>query len=104
MEEGLDLMARGKISPVFMITHVGGLDAVPSATLGLPGIPGGKKLIYTHKKLELTAIDDFAEKGETEPLFARLAELCGKTQGLWNKEAEDYLLAHAPDIDEGSIG
>ncbi|MDR2746477.1 MAG: zinc-binding dehydrogenase [Treponema sp.] len=103
MEEGLSLMTQGKISPVFMVTHVGGLNTVPSATLNLPGIPGGKKLIYTHKKLELTAIDDFAKKGETEPLFARLAELCDKTRGLWNKEAEDYLLAHAPDIDEGSI-
>jgi threonine dehydrogenase-like Zn-dependent dehydrogenase len=103
MEEGLDLMARGKINPVFMVTHVGGLDAVPAATLDLPGIPGGKKLIYTHKKMELSAIEDFAEKGKTEPLFARLAELCNKTQGLWNKEAEDYLLAQAPDIGEGSI-
>jgi threonine dehydrogenase-like Zn-dependent dehydrogenase len=102
MEEGLDLMARGKINPVFMVTHVGGLDAVPSATLDLPRISGGKKLIYTHKKLELCAIEDFAERGKTEPFFARLAELCGKTQGLWNKEAEDYLLAQAPDIDEGN--
>jgi threonine dehydrogenase-like Zn-dependent dehydrogenase len=103
MEEGLNLMARGGISPIFMVTHIGGLNAVPSATLDLPKIPGGKKLIYTHKKLELTAIDDFAEKGKREPLFARLAELCDKTQGLWNKEAEDYLLAQAPDIDEKSI-
>jgi hypothetical protein len=69
---------------------------------GLDLMAGGKKLIYTHKKLELTAIDSFAEKGKTDPLFARLAELCGKTQGLWNKEAEDCLLAQAPDIDGGN--
>jgi threonine dehydrogenase-like Zn-dependent dehydrogenase len=98
MEEGLSLMAQGKINPLFMITHIGGLNAAASATLDLPKIPGGKKLIYTHKKLELTAIDDFAGKGAADPFFARLAELCGKTQGLWNKEAEDYLLAQAPDI------
>ncbi|MDR1972893.1 MAG: zinc-binding dehydrogenase [Treponema sp.] len=98
MEEGLNLMAQGKINPVFMVTHVGGLDAVVPATLELPRIPGGKKLIYTHKKLELCAIEDFAEKGKTDPLFAGLAERCEKNQGLWNKEAEDYLLAHAPDI------
>jgi threonine dehydrogenase-like Zn-dependent dehydrogenase len=102
MEEGLRLMAQGKINPIFMVTHLGGLDAVPAATLNLPNLPGGKKLIYTHKKLELTAIEDFAKRGETDPLFARLAELCDKTGGLWNKEAEDYLLAQAPDIDEGS--
>jgi threonine dehydrogenase-like Zn-dependent dehydrogenase len=105
MEEGLSLMAQGKINPLFMVTHIGGLNAVAPTTLDLPKIPGGKKLIYTHKKLELTAIEDFAEKGTTDPLFARLAELCGKTQGLWNKEAEDYLLAQAPDIDSdiGSV-
>jgi threonine dehydrogenase-like Zn-dependent dehydrogenase len=98
MEEGLNLMAQGKLNPLFMITHIGGLNTAASATLDLPKIPGGKKLIYTHKKLELTAIDDFAEKGTTDPFFARLAEICGKTQGLWNKEAEDYLLSCAPDI------
>jgi threonine dehydrogenase-like Zn-dependent dehydrogenase len=102
MEEGLNLMAQGKINPLFMITHVGGLNAAAATTLNLPAIPGGKKLIYTHKKLELAAIDEFAEKGKADPFFARLAELCDKTQGLWNKEAEDYLLAQAPDIDEGS--
>jgi threonine dehydrogenase-like Zn-dependent dehydrogenase len=99
MEEGLSLMAQGKINPLFMITQVGGLNAVAATTRNLPTIPGGKKLIYTHKRLELTAIADFAEKGKTDPLFARLAELCGRTQGLWNKEAEDYLLAQAPDLD-----
>jgi threonine dehydrogenase-like Zn-dependent dehydrogenase len=100
MEEGLNLMAQGKINPLFMVTHVGGLNAAASTTLDLPKIPGGKKLIYTHKKLELTAIDDFAEKGKTDPFYAKLAELCGKKAGLWNKEAEDFLLANAPSITE----
>jgi threonine dehydrogenase-like Zn-dependent dehydrogenase len=100
MEEGLDLMAQGKLNPLFMVTHVGGLNTVAATTLALPGIPGGKKLIYTHKKLELTAIGDFAEKGKTDPFYAELAGLCEKKAGLWNKEAEDYLLAHAPDIEE----
>jgi threonine dehydrogenase-like Zn-dependent dehydrogenase len=99
MEEGLSLMAQGKINPLFMITHIGGLNTAASATLDLPKIPGGKKLIYTHKNLELTALEDFAEKGTSDPLFARLAELCGKNGGLWNKEAEDYLLAQAPDLE-----
>ena len=50
-----------------MITHVGGLNAVVETTLNLPKIPGGKKLIYTNINMELTAIDDFAKKGETDP-------------------------------------
>jgi len=43
------MMAQGTLNPVFMITHVGGLNAVPETTINLDKIPGGKKLIYTHK-------------------------------------------------------
>lgn len=98
MIESLSMMASGKLNPVFMITHVGGLDAVPDTTVRLDKIPGGKKLIYTHKKLDLVAIADFAERGKTDPLYAELAKLCDAAGGLWNKAAEDYLLAHAPEI------
>jgi hypothetical protein len=81
-----------------MITHVGGLDAVADTTIRLDKIPGGKKLIYTHKKLPLVAIADFAEKGKTDPFYAKLGEICGRHSGLWNKEAEDYLLVNASGI------
>ncbi len=98
MKESLDMMAKGELNPVFMITHVGGLNAVPKTTIELDKIPGGKKLIYTHKNLELTAIADFAEKGKTDPFYAKLAEICGRHKGLWSQEAEAYLLANAPEI------
>jgi threonine dehydrogenase-like Zn-dependent dehydrogenase len=98
MRESLAMMAGGLLNPVFMITHIGGLDTVAKTTIELDKIPGGKKLIYTHKKLELTAIDDFEAKGKTNLLFARLAEICWRHQGLWNVEAENYLLANAPEI------
>jgi hypothetical protein len=75
-----------------MLTHIGGLDSVVETTLNLPTIPGGKKLIYTHINMELTAIDDFAEKGKTDPRFAKLAEIVGRNKGLWCVEAEKYLL------------
>jgi hypothetical protein len=64
----------------------------------LDKIPGGKKLIYTHKKLDLVAIADFAERGKVEPFYAELARLAAAHGGLWSKDAEDYLLAHAPAI------
>ncbi|MDR1956351.1 MAG: zinc-binding dehydrogenase [Treponema sp.] len=99
LKEALAMMAQGVINPVFMVTHIGGLNAVPQTTLRLDAIPGGKKLIYTHKNLELTAIADFAEKGRTDPFYAHLAELCQAHQGLWNQAAEAYLLEHAPAID-----
>jgi threonine dehydrogenase-like Zn-dependent dehydrogenase len=101
MKEALAMMSQGKLNPVFMVTHIGGLDAVPETTINLDKIPGGKKLIYTHKKLELTAISDFAEKGRSgasAPFYAALAEICGRHKGLWNREAEEYLLKNAPDI------
>jgi hypothetical protein len=81
-----------------MITHIGGLDSAARTTIDLDKIPGGKKLIYTHKKLPLTAIDDFAEKGKTDPFCANLAEICSRHRNLWNVEAENYLLHNAPDI------
>ena len=86
------MLSSGKLTPAFMVTHVGGLNAAGETTLNLPKIPGGKKLIYTHVDMPLTAIADFAEKGKTDPFYAKLAELTDKTHGLWNAEAEAYLL------------
>lgn len=58
-----------------MITHIGGLDSVIETTAQLPNLPGGKKLIYTNIALALTAIEEFAEKGTSDPLFATLADI-----------------------------
>ena len=96
MIESLEMIADGKLNPSGMITHIGGLDAVIETTMNLPKIPGGKKLIYTGISMPLTAIDDFKEKGMADPMFEKLAQLC--PDGLWTKEAEDYLLAHAAPI------
>jgi len=98
MIDSLKLMAEGRINPASMITHVGGLDCVVDTTLRLPEIPGGKKLIYTNISMELTAISDFRKKGETSPLFAKLAEIVEKNNGLWCLEAERYLLENADKI------
>ncbi len=96
--EALDMMTRGVVNPSSMITHVGGLDSVVETTLNLPKIPGGKKLIYTQISMPLTAIADFRKLGETQPVFRHLADLVEKNNGLWNTEAEQYLLAHATAI------
>jgi threonine dehydrogenase-like Zn-dependent dehydrogenase len=97
MVEALEIMGKG-LDPAGLVTHIGGLNAVIETTLNLPNIPGGKKLIYTHKNLPLTAISDFAELGKTDSFYAELAKLVDKTKGLWNLEAEEYLLANAPEI------
>ena len=98
IKESLEMMSRGLLHPEAMITHVGGLNAVAETTINLDKIPGGKKLIYTHKKLDLVAIADFAERGKTDPFYAELARITEAHDGLWCKEAEDYLLEHAPEI------
>ena len=101
MRESISLMENKAINPAAMITHVGGLNADAETTLNLPNIPGGKKLIYTHIDLPLTAIADFeskaAEGGEHAELFSDLAEICKKSNGLWSKEAEERILREAKD-------
>jgi threonine dehydrogenase-like Zn-dependent dehydrogenase len=94
MLEALSLMSKGRINPASMITHVGGLDAVIPATLHLPDIPGGKKLIYTHASMELTPIAQFREKSKSDPRFAQLADITGMNNNLWSLKAEEYLLSH----------
>ena len=95
MKEALQIMSEG-LDPAGLVTHIGGLNAVPETTLNLPKIPGGKKLIYTHINMPLTPISEFAEKGKDNPFFAKLAELVEANKGLWSVEAEEYLLANAP--------
>jgi threonine dehydrogenase-like Zn-dependent dehydrogenase len=92
MKEALEMMSAG-LDPAGMVTHIGGLDAVIDTTMNLPKIAGGKKLIYTHISMPLTAISEFEEKGESDPFFRSLAEIVNKTNGLWNVEAEDFLLS-----------
>lgn len=98
MNESLKMMEQGLINPAAMITHIGGLNAAVPTTLNLPNIKGGKKLIYTGIELDLAAIDDFAKLGETDPMFATLDEICKRHNGLWNAEAEKFLLANAKSI------
>ena len=98
MREAVSMMEKGLINPSAMITHICGLDAVAETTINLDKIKGGKKLCYTSISLPLTAIDDFAEKGKTDPLFAKLAEIVEANGGLWCVEAEKYLLANAKPI------
>ena len=97
MVEALDIMSRG-LDPAGLVTHIGGLNAVPEATNHLPEIPGGKKLIYTHIEMPLTAIDDFAELGKTDSFFKSLAEICKRHKGLWSVEAETFLLNNHPSL------
>lgn len=92
MREVVRLISENRINPAVMITHIGGMDAVINATQNFPQMPGGKKLIYTHINLPLTAISDFEELGKKDKRFETLARLVKENNGLWGAAAENYLL------------
>ena len=92
MKEALYYMGKG-MDPAGLVTHIGGLNAVIDTTMNLPAIPGGKKLIYTHIDMPLTAIADFGKVGK--PVYDTLDRICRAHNGLWSVEAENYLLANA---------
>ena len=92
IQDIIRLIGDGAINPAVMITHVGGIDAAIDTTLRLPKIPGGKKLIYTHIRMPMTALADFAALGQKDPRFAVLDRLLQENNGLWNAAAEKYLL------------
>ena len=96
MIESLELTAANRLNPAVMVTHVGGLDSAAETTLNLPKIPGGKKLIYTHLSMPLTALSDFRIKGEEtkDERYIALADIIDQNNGLWSPDAEEYLLQH----------
>jgi threonine dehydrogenase-like Zn-dependent dehydrogenase len=92
MVEALEIMSKG-LDPAGLVTHIGGLNAVADTTNNLPDIPGGKKLIYTHIDMPLTAIKDFEKLGESSDFYRELANICSRHDGLWSVEAETFLLS-----------
>ena len=97
MREALELMAENRLCPEVLVTHIGGLDAAADATLNLPSIPGGKKLIYTGISMPLIALSDLAGKAD-DPFYKELAEIVERNNGLWSTDAETYLLKNGQPI------
>ena len=98
MRLSLKLMAEGRINPAEMITHVGGLDSAADTILNLPDIPGGKKLVYAHVRMPMTAISEFGRRAHEcdEPfrsVFAELGSIVEKSGNIWSTEAEKFLLS-----------
>jgi len=90
--ESIKMMEEGKLNPAMMITHVGGIDAIIDTTLNLPKIPGGKKLIYLNINMPLIALADLASSDD--PVLKEIAKMVEANNGIWCKEAEEYLLAN----------
>lgn len=87
MKKAVELIEQKKVNVANVVTHILGLSAVPETTMNQPTIGGGKKVVYTHKDLSLTALEDV-------PSDTPLGKILEKNEGIWSKEAEDFLLAN----------
>ncbi len=95
----VELSVNGNLNPSLMVTHIGGLPAVPNGILcDLGSGVGGKRLMYTHTDLPMTAIADFTSLGKSSDkyadLYQSLGEICDKNNHIWNLEAENCLLSY----------
>ncbi|MBN2899967.1 MAG: zinc-binding dehydrogenase [Clostridia bacterium] len=98
MIESLDKTAKKLINPAVMVTHIGGLNSAADAIVNMPNLTGGKKLIYTTVEMPLLSLDEIAELGKSDPIYAELSRLVEAGGGLWNVKAEAYLLEHMKKI------
>lgn len=92
------LIEDGIIDPSIMVSHILGLNAYSDAIFDMEHPSGLKKVCYTHLDLPMAAIEDFAEMGKTDPMFAELDRIVKAHGGLWCPEAEKYLLANGKRI------
>jgi L-sorbose 1-phosphate reductase (EC 1.1.1.-) len=93
MRKAVALIEEKKVNVANVITHILGLNAVADATLHQPEIGGGKKLVYTNKQCDLTTISDIDET-------SALGQILKKTNYIWSKEAEQYIIENFKDISD----
>ena len=93
MREAVKLIEDKKVNVAKVVTHVLGLDAVAETTLNQPEIAGGKKVVYTQRKFSLESLDKIMEDKNSD-----LGKILKKNNGIWSKEAEDYILGNTEKI------
>lgn len=98
MTDIIGLFEQNKIHGGALISHILGIRECKDALLAMEHPNGMKKVCYTHLDIPMIAIEDLGKR--EEPLFKELDKIVKKNGGLWCKEAEDYLLANAPKVDE----
>lgn len=92
----LHLMETGKIEPGAIVSHILGLNAAADTIFAMEKPSGAKKVCYNELDLPLIALSDLEELGKDSDLYKQLDILVKKHGGMWNAEAESYLLANAP--------
>ncbi len=94
----IHLIETGVLDPSIMVSHIMGLNAAKEAVFAMEHPSGAKKVCYSALDLPIIALSEFAERGETDPMFRELDRLVKENGGLWSAKAEEYLLANAPKI------
>ncbi|QEH61461.1 L-sorbose 1-phosphate reductase [Spiroplasma chinense] len=88
VRDGVKLIEEKKVDLSKVVTHILGLDSLAETTMNQPAIGGGKKLVYTTKKMKLTSLNTLVDDNDNE-----LKKILDKNNGLWCKEAEDFVLS-----------
>lgn len=92
----LRLMEARLIEPGAVVSHILGLNAAAQTIFAMEKPNGAKKVCYNELDLPLIAVADLEALGKDNELYRQLSLLVKKHGGMWNEEAERYLLAHAP--------
>lgn len=91
MRKAVKLVEEGVVHPATIVTHVLGLNEAAYVTEHQKEVGGAKKIVYTHKNMDLTKLADIDPDSE-------LGKILAKTDGIWSKEAEAYVLTNMKEI------
>lgn len=97
MKDAIKLIENKVVNVGKIATHIMGLDYVCDSILHLPSIAGGKKIVYSQKQYPLSEVNAIKKQNQWEK---ELAAIVQKNDGLWCKEAEEYFLKNAPEIEK----
>ncbi len=98
MVDVISLIEQDAIHAGAVVSHILGLNACIDTLMAMEKPSGAKKVCYPGLQLPLIAIEELPELGKTDPLCAALADIVARNDGVWCAEAEQYLLAHAPQL------
>lgn len=94
MRSAVKLIETGMVDVAKIVSHIMGINQACDITKIQDTIPGGKKLVYTHKNFDLKKLTSLTDAPED----ITLKKILDKHHGIWSKEAEDFVLNYFPDI------
>lgn len=93
MKIAISLVESGKTDVSKIVSQVLGLNDVIDTISNLPNLTGGKKMCYVHKNFNLYNLGDSENDWQKD-----LSEILDRNKGIWNLEAEEYILNNMEDI------